>query len=74
MFHSKIKLSMCDHIIRYEIHESLGVDYIYQYIVQSLHVWSIGQELRNSKFEIRDSISEIRDSKFNILINQWEER
>jgi len=32
-----MKLSMCDHIIRYEIHESLdGVDYNYQYIMQSL--------------------------------------
>jgi hypothetical protein len=29
-------------------------------------------ESPEGSFEIRDSISEIRDSKFNILINQWE--
>jgi hypothetical protein len=31
-------------------------------------------ESPEGSFEIRDSLSEIRDSKFNILINQWEER
>jgi hypothetical protein len=31
-------------------------------------------ESSEGSFEIRDSLSEIRDSKFNILINQWEEK
>ena len=31
-------------------------------------------ESPEGSFEIRDSLSEIRDSKFNVLINQWEER
>jgi hypothetical protein len=30
-------------------------------------------ESPEGSFEIRDSISEIRDSKFNIPINQWVE-
>jgi hypothetical protein len=36
-----------------------------------LTVKSTCYESPEGSFEIRDSISEIRDSKFNILINQW---